>query len=616
MKKILWSFLFTCAVFMSSAQAAERILSFHSDITVKPNAEMEVTETIRVNAEGQEIRHGIYRDFPTSYKGRWGEQVVVGFEVQEVTRDNHPEPFFLSHEKSNGVRVYIGRKKAMVSPGEHTYTITYVTNRQIGFFKDHDELYWNVNGNGWTFPADQVSASVELPSCASDAVKEIDAFVGAQGAKGKEFVSSRDGEGRVVFKTTRMLGPKEGMTILVTWPKGCIIEPAFMEKAGYFFKDNRSLIVGLAGLSVLLLFAFFMWVMVGMDPDKGTIIPLFYPPKGMSPAVVRHLMKMGFDDKVVACAVINMAVKGYLVIRKAKERSTTILEKTGQNEDKLSMDEAALARGFFKGSSKLELVSSSHERVREGIDLLKKQLSRDLEGVYFLTNQVFFLVLLGISILILATVIIVSGNDILGTTMLSLVVSGMIFLVLVLASKLKKDAGTIVNFVFMTAFTSIWVLMFIQTYSLGIMFTIAGVAVIDFVFYHLLKAPTLQGRKVMDQVDGFKMYLSVAEKDELKGMGAPVETQELFEQYLPYALALDVEQIWSERFSDLLASTVQEGQSYHPRWYHGTAWSTVAISASLANTISSSSNPPASRSGSGGGGHSGGGGGGGGGGGW
>ena len=128
----------------------------------------------------------------------------------------------------------------------------------------------------------------------------------------------------------------------------------------------------------------------------------------------------------------------------------------------------------------------------------------------------------------------------------------------------------------------------------------------------------------MDKIEGFKMYLSVAEKDRLNMMmSSPGKTPELFEKYLPYALALDVEQAWAEQFTGVLErASAETGRSYHPGWYAGTSWATLgavglasSMSGSFAGAVSSSSTAPGSSSG-GGGGSSGGGGGGGGGGGW
>jgi uncharacterized membrane protein len=132
------------------------------------------------------------------------------------------------------------------------------------------------------------------------------------------------------------------------------------------------------------------------------------------------------------------------------------------------------------------------------------------------------------------------------------------------------------------------------------------------------------GRKLLDRVEGFRTFLSATEGDRLVRMYPVERTPELFEKFLPYALALDVEQPWSEQFSEILQKSSQEGrEGYSPRWYSGSAWDSgrinsfgSAIGSTLAGAISASSTAPGSSSGGGGGGSSGGGGGGGGGGGW
>jgi len=142
----------------------------------------------------------------------------------------------------------------------------------------------------------------------------------------------------------------------------------------------------------------------------------------------------------------------------------------------------------------------------------------------------------------------------------------------------------------------------------------------------------------MDQIDGFAMYLSTAEEDRLEAvtqqatthqhMHAAPHTIELFERFLPYAVALNVANKWADQFQDLIADAsvstqTANGSGYHPAWYHGDAWSASTIGATAAGlgtamtaAVATAATSPSSSSGSSGGGFSGGGGGGGGGGGW
>ena len=137
-----------------------------------------------------------------------------------------------------------------------------------------------------------------------------------------------------------------------------------------------------------------------------------------------------------------------------------------------------------------------------------------------------------------------------------------------------------------------------------------------------MSAPTKEGRAVLDRIAGFKQYLSITEGERLDRMMPPKDTPELFERFLPYAIALGVENRWADRFAGVLAAAAAQGQQSFG-WYSGSnsPWTDTGgfvsdVGSSLSSTISSASTAPGSSSGSGGGGSSGGGGGGGGGGGW
>ena len=79
----------------------EKILSYNSDITIEPDASMIITETITVISEGDLIKHGIYRDFPTHYKDTYGNNYVVDFNIKEILRDGKPDNFRIE-DLSNG----------------------------------------------------------------------------------------------------------------------------------------------------------------------------------------------------------------------------------------------------------------------------------------------------------------------------------------------------------------------------------------------------------------------------------------------------------------------------------------------------------------------------------
>ena len=632
---LFWLLLSTFAAPTFSAQS-ERILEFKSRMQVQQDGSMTVTEKITVVCAGQQIKRGIYRDFPTKYKDRHGNTIRVGFEVLEVLRDGFPEPYHIK-KLPNGKRVYVGKKGLLLKPGIYTYSLTYKTDRQLGYFQDFDELYWNITGNGWGFVIEKVEAVVELPPGA-DVLKSA-AYTGRFGEKGQDFTTDYDQYGNIIFTTTRKLMPKEGLTIAVAWPKGFVAEPTTKEKLTYVWKDNYSLGPALIGLLVLTCFYFVSWHLVGKDPPEGTIFPLFSPPKWVSPALARLIMRLGRrDHKLFAVAVVNMAVKGYLTI-KEDESGTFTLKRTGGGEAKLSGGEVKIARKLFGNSDKIKLKNSNHEKIGGAVEELQKYLMKGANRKYFILNSSYFIVGLVITFVTLASVILTAEQLPFAAFMglwLSIWTAGCFMLGLRVVNGWRSALGSGgVNV--MGSAGALGVTLFALPFFAGEVFglgafssavspfaaiTLVVMVFTNALFYHLLKAPTLMGRKIMDKIEGFKLYLSVAEKERLNVLNPPEKTPELFEKYLPYALALDVENEWSEQFATVLAASAVGGR-YRPSWYSGNSWRTDGIrgvtsslGSSLTGAISSSSTAPGSSSGSGGGGSSGGGGGGGGGGGW
>ena len=612
----------------SAGASTEKILNFNSLIVIHQDSTMTVTETITVRAAGDQIKRGIYREFPTKYKNRQGGTVQVRFDVQEVLRDGRQEPYHIE-DASNGVRVYIGDKDVFLESGDYTYTLTYITDRQLGFFKDFDELYWNVTGNGWAFTIDRAAAVIELPPGAT--LVQSAGYTGPVGAKGQDFRQGQDSQGRVIFSTTRPLAPDEGLTVAVAWPKGLVKYPTTREKMGYLFQDHASTMAGLFWLVVLFVYYMWAWVKVGRDPAKGTIIPLFEPPKGMSPAAARFIMHMGFDNKAFAASVVNMAVKGHLTIEE-KNKVFTLHQVQGAVNG-LSSAEKKMAGKLFAGSQSVKLKNTNHSRIGGALKELHKSLRLENEKVYFFTNAKYMIPGAIMTLLALASVVLVAPEGAIAG-FLALWLSGWSVGVAVLGLTVYRAwraafrGGSFIGALGITLFA----LPFFGGELFGlIMFSIAlsflaaasflAAIFMNAVFYQLLKAPTMEGRQIMDQIEGFKMYLSVAEKERMGILYAVEKTPELFEKYLPYALALDVENEWSEQFADVLAKAGEDG--YSPAWYSGRSFSTMgaaglagSLGGSLAGAISSSSSAPGSSSGSSGGGSSGGGGGGGGGGGW
>jgi uncharacterized membrane protein YgcG len=624
--------LLTLISLVRAAGAEERITSFVSEATIGKDASVTLTETISVIAEGAAIKHGIFRDIPTRYRDRHGFRVNVGLEVSAARRDGHDESYSVE-SISNGKRIRIGSADLLVEPGSHTYEITYRVNRVIGFFGDYDEFYWNVTGNAWEFPIDYAAVVVNLPPGAT--IMQHAEYTGAEGAQGRDFQFVPSASSVYRAHTTRTLGAREGFTIAVAWPKGFVTVPTESERWQWFLADNASLFVLIAGLIVVGLYYLFAWLKVGRDPPRGVIVPLFAPPPGMGPAAVRFVWRENFDDRTFAAAVVGLAVKGRAqIIQEGSEY--TIKKQSGGKGEALTPAEAALYNAL---PSILTLKQSNHTTVSAVRAALRKSLVKDFDGVAFLRNRGWFWAGALLSIAVLALMALsLPGEDAVAGLMITVwggiwwgvVLTFLVSMVRgVMAKGFISRIGSVLGLLFLIPFVFAGVagpaLVAAGAGSPGLYTLIAAAvlfAALNVLFFWLLKAPTVSGRNILDQIEGFRMYLKTAEEDRLNVLNPPEKTPELFERFLPYALALDCENEWNAKFTAVLAAAAAAGATA-PLWYSGSNWDagrttsfTDSLGSGLASSTAAASSAPGSSSGSSGGGSSGGGGGGGGGGGW
>lgn len=610
----------------NNADYDERILNFHSDIVIDSTGRVQVTEHIKVYAEGYSIKRGIVRRIPVYREDVKGKKVNIGIKVLAVLRDGKKENYH--EENSNGLHsIYMGNKDHILSPGEYQYAITYESYGHIGFFDDYDELYWNVTGNDWDFTIEAASASIQLPNN-SHAINTA-CYTGYKGSTAKDctyFIN----DSVVSFKSDYPLAQGEGLTVAVSFPRDIVKRPPPPSKAELLFQEYKKEGYIIISLLVLGIFYFLTWARVGKDPEKPVVIPTFNPPNGWSPALVRYLYKKKYDEKAFTVAILSMAVKRALVISKIKSKYS--LSKTN-NTLKLSNEEQSIYGYLFSRYSQLTVSNKYHVTFSGAFTKLKNYLVSGWNIKQYLKKNIGYTVLAALfTIIIIVAYAIIAASD-----ELFIFLFTSIFAVVglsILITGLKTGFG----------FTKIFMIIFGLCFAIPPLITglsviissdiVSGLFLIVlltgfFLYMYLIKAPTELGAQTQAELEGFKMYLETAEGNRLNSMMPPELTPELFETMLPYAVALDVENKWSEKFNKVLAQ-----YNYAPQWYDGdlSKFTYVSFAGSLSSSFtssfssakidptssssSSSSGSSSWSSGSSGSGSSGGGGGGGGGGGW
>jgi uncharacterized membrane protein YgcG len=626
-----------------AARAAEEILAYDAAVTVAADGVLDVTETIRVRAEGDRIRRGIYRDFPLTFLDDDGRRRRVSFELVGVTRDGRPEPHHTA-ASSQGIRIYAGEESALLSAGVFTYVFHYRTGRQVRFLPEHTELFWNVTGNEWAFPILTARAEIRLPE--GRAPVRWTGYTGRFGERGSDLAGEILGDNALAVATTRPLAPGEGLSVVVDIPVGLVAAPSGMTALYYQYLDNRRFVVG--GLAFLGVLVFYVaaWRAVGRDPPKGTIIPLFHPPPGVSPALAAYVRDWGWRGwRAFTAAALSLAVKGQLVFDDSGE--TIVLSRQGGEdgstdsataEDTPSRIRFANSTSPQGGGSKatapgelppgeraiLKWVDGKGGRAvidkANGTSLVtalasfRRAIERESRHRFFRRNAGWFV--LGLALTVAALVLVLALGDLsdgeigllIGVGIVS-VFLGMMVAPIVRALLGRRNVRSLVavsiNLLALVAMGAIAASIgasvfrslpddFGRTLLAGLIdngfpFVLIGAfAAMNGLFYYLLRAPTAAGRKVMDDIEGLELYIRTAETARLDAQAPDLDAGQ-FERLLPYAVALDAERPWSQAFAAAFARAhpgEEMATAYAPAWHGGRGFRGGDFGRSMAATVS------------------------------
>lgn len=595
-----------------SSNGSDKITSFKSIVRVLPNGKLRVQEIIRVyNGDGtstgiygneeeeepainNEIKRGIVRAFPLAYINEHKLFQNTTFEVKQVLRDGKKEEYH-TESKNNGILLYTGNKYIFLPKGNYTYGITYETDHQLKLLKDYDELYWNVTGNSWSFRIDSASCTVILPPGYPPLSSKC--YTGQQGESKEECTMSRqviDDTTYVTFKTIRALHPNHGLTIATSWKKGFLQQPSFTQTAWYYFWNNKAVFF----LPLVALFSlvscFIFWLKYGVDKKRGSIYPQYTPPAGYSPAALGYIYRQKFNRILTAATIVDAAVRN--VIKIEVEREGWLIKHNEYNirrPDKPKKVPASNYEDFENDIEKLIGTAIEKGKYNSGLGKLNTALEAWCKSKYKANDGV------------IKNAGLFALNRSYTTIPILLLIVGTIW-------------GFFGGVVPALNFKNYWQAeVFVGAFVLNIIILV--------IFRRLLPSYSQRGREVMDQVEGFRMFLSTADAQRFDAMAPPEKTLELYEKYLPFAIALDCEIAWGDQFKEVIdtasINNVAGGAgSYSSSFSRDSHNFSSSFASSFSGAISSATTPPSSSSSGGGssfgGGSSGGGGGGGGGGGW
>lgn len=491
----------------------ERVLSFDSDVQIRPDGMIEVSERIRVLALGQDIQRGIMREIPTIYGKR--HRVVIPISFIEVQRDGVAEPY-MEYPLDNGVGLRIGSADYYLEYGEHEYLIRYTMKRQIGYMPDWDELYWNVNGNAWEFTIDSISCTVHVPGSVDQSVLRTTAYTGHSGSKGQDYAVEQLDASSVRFATTRPMRNYEGLTVVVGFPKGLVAAPPAGQALAWKIQTNGSWVAALLLIGLLFLYYLISWFMLGRDPTLGLVLREERPLNGLTPAKLRFIWTREVDQVTMAALILQLAETGYLKIHR-KSSTRWSLSKTDKDTADLEPEEQVFIETIMRGRLRsFELDSDNASTVRAAMDLVRASLVKQMHHVYYEMNAK------------------------------------------------QRQTGILLSIASVVIYIVIYSKGYFLFSAFDFMMFLAVLLILNIIFYTLLPAYSELGRAVLDRIEGFRLAMRGGEDT----LGEYVHADAvLVEQYLPYAVALEVETYWSWHFGNLLRQrNVTLG---HPAWYSG-----------------------------------------------
>ncbi|MEI6296158.1 MAG: DUF2207 domain-containing protein [bacterium] len=562
-KSIILFLIFFLLPFFSNAE--ERINNFDVTVGVNNDSTINVIENIKYdydNLQNGIERHGLYRDIPYTYQASYGT-FNFDFSDVKVNTDN-----FESYDYGDYLRIDTNPDPDIHVSGVKDYSFEYKVGGAVGYFEDFDEIYWNSTGNEWNVPIDIATAKIILPKPLPKDKIKVSCYEGYSGSVENctsNFVENNGLVEAVIFSATRNLGPQEGITVAVGFPKGIVYEPTAMERTTKAIKDN--LIFTLPVFVFLIMF--YLWYTKGRDPKgSGVIVPQYDVPDGLIPMEMSVIVHQRVRSEDISAEIINLAIKGLIKINKI-ETQGIIFKSTDYVFEllnrpsgvKISKIQEKLLDSLFGIKTEVKLSDLTEKFYKKSEVIMEEVIDKVVSDGYYVSNPQDARAKYAIIAIILFFVSIYSSI---------LIGSGFILV-------------SIISFI------------------------------IIFSFSFLMSKKTEKGVLVYEYILGLKDYLQIAEKDRINFHNAPDKRPEIFEKLLPYAMVLGVEKAWAKEFEDIYTTP--------PNWYHDTSggsFNSVLFTNSMSSFSSYASSTltsaPGGHSGSGGGGSSGGGGGGGGGG--
>jgi uncharacterized membrane protein len=269
-----------------------------------------------------------------------------------------------------------------------------------------------------------------------------------------------------------------------------------------------------------------IWRRVGRDPSRLPVAVQYEPADSLTPAEAGTLMDESADMRDITATVVDLAVRGYLKIEERDEKLLLGLftkkeyifhRLTPPQEDKPAQDhEARVLEGIFEGGRQQVKLSELDNEFYQHLPGIRKSIFERLVGRGFYRSRP------------------------------DKVKQRWLVAAILLAGAILGFGATI---------GGAWLDM------TPVPFVIAAIVsgLIVATFGWIMPARTVEGARALERVLGFEEFLRRVEGERFERL---VKTPEMFERFLPFAMAFGVERKWAKAFQDIYREP--------PTWYVGT----------------------------------------------
>lgn len=557
---------------------------FFSRIEILGNGAIRVTETIeRVVEPAESDFYGIERSFPKYHTDRTGKKHRTNLMLLEAFLNEKPIRAKLTPDL-DGFKIDLRGAEPLPS-GMYMFRFSYLLFNKIAEFENNaenaqtptfKELIWDVTGIDWDIPITRAAAVVLFPP--DSVLYSHTAATGGAAGVGRNYRLVKDKKSNdLSYVLTFPLAPYESLTILANWGEKASSSMFQNGKLDRFIIEHGTFAA--AFIAFLFVLSYYLTTFFAQRKNQERT-PVKTQPlqKGdLTPAVMNYALTKKISSKTLFVLLLGMAAKNFLAFDEQSDGTPILIKMTDKENNLTALERKIAKRLFSKDSTSFAVTNANMLRLKRLTGDVEKSLTREYRRKFTVFPQPYFWFgILMAAVAVGATAALSLFPAITAATAAACVLffipaafSGTRIWTVVCKNGVK--AGWKKTFKPLFVFAPSALLLIAALTFFGMQTTLAtalaffAVLVCVGVFKVLLRAPSAAGNAILDNMEGYKLYLSSQDDTLLTVMrNANQKIKALYSKHLPFAVAMGLETPWTKRFA-----AFDDEDRLKPDWYKG-----------------------------------------------